>query len=160
LATGFSFWNTLVDIWYAVYGRSSWDSYVDEKVDHFLAYNPQPAIDIEMTLPKIKMFVTRADEMAYFANLKKKDATEYRVLIMSLGMIQLFNTLVSIGIEWPPIMIELIQIFSLLSFNFDFFHPECSASAEYFMLWLFLTMMPYIMLVPLTMAYMACKIIL
>lgn len=133
---------------------------MDEKRERFVAYNPTPAIELEIILPKIRMFVDRADEMAYFAQLKKKNATEYRVLIMSLGMIQLFNTLISIGIEWPPMVIQLIQIFSILSFNFDFFHPECSASAEYFMIWLFMTMMPYIMLVPLTMAYMACRVIL
>jgi hypothetical protein len=152
--TGFSLWNTLIDVWYTVYGRTNWEGYVDEKIDAFLAFNPQPAIEVDMILPKVKMFVDREEEMAYFERLKKKDATEYRMLVMSLGMIQLFNTLVSVGIEWPPIMLELIYIFSIVSFNFDFFHPECSASAEYYMIWFFLTMMPYIMLVPLTMAYM------
>ncbi len=26
------------------------------------------------------------------------------MLIMSVGMVQLFNTLISVGIEWPPII--------------------------------------------------------
>ncbi len=152
-------WNTIIDLWQSVYGRANWEGYVDEKVDRFMAFNPVPGIDMDMIAPKIKMFVDRAEEMAYFAKIKKKDATEYRVMIMSLGMIQLFNTLASVGIEWPPIMLELIYLFSLLSFNFDFFHPECSAQAEYLLIWLFLTLMPYIMLLPLTIAYMACKVI-
>ena len=82
------------------------------------------------------------------------------MMIMSLGMIQLFNTLISVGIEWPPIIYEIIAYLSILSFNFEFFHPECSAAMEYYIIWLFLTLMPYIMLLPLTMAYMACKVLL
>ena len=92
--------------------------------------------------------------------MKQRDATEYRVVIMSIGMIQLFNTLIAIGIEWPPIIYEIIQIFSLISFEFEFFHPECSASMDYYLIWLVLTLMPYIMLVPLTLAYMTCKVLL
>jgi hypothetical protein len=115
---------------------------------------------MEIHLPKIRMFNSNYEEFLFLKNIKKKNATEYRMVIMSIGMIQLFNTLISIGIEWPPIIYEIIALLSIVSFNFEFFHPECSAETEYYVIWLFLTLMPYIMLVPLTMAYIACKMFL
>jgi hypothetical protein len=105
------------------------------------------------------MFQDHEEELEYFRRLKKKDATEYRILIMSIGMIQLFNTLISVGIEWPPIIYEILRYLSILSFNFDFFHPECSAGIDYYLLWLFMTAMPYVMLIPLTIAYLICRIL-
>ncbi len=42
--------------WQHVFGRANWDSYVEEKEDYFLHYNPKPAIDMDIHLPKLKMF--------------------------------------------------------------------------------------------------------
>jgi hypothetical protein len=81
----------------------------------------------------------------------------YRLLVMSLGMIQNFKTVSMISIEWPPLFVEIAAFLSQFALSFDFFHPECSESVSYLYTWLFFTFMVYGMLVPFALAYWLCK---
>lgn len=59
-------WGTFVEKWQAVFGRKDWDGYVEEKTDRFMEFNPQPAIDVDIHLPKLMMFSDREEEHEYF----------------------------------------------------------------------------------------------
>ena len=72
---------------------------------------------------------------------------------MILGVLQCFGILISLDIDWPPLFLEICFYISLFSFNFDFFHPECSAKMEFWKVWLTFYCMPVLVLVPLATAY-------
>ena len=100
------------------------------------------------------------DDRVELAQIKKLRASRstYRTAIMCLGMMQAFKVINDVDIEWPPMFKLFAGWFSLFSFTFDFFKPECSVKSAYWKSWLGMTMMPYLIMFPLIFSYFTCKI--
>lgn len=58
-----------------------------------------------------------------------------------------------VQLSWPPVFTALSKFIQSLSFNFDFFHPECSIEAPYEQRWLSMVIIPYLMIIPVFGAY-------
>ena len=127
--------------------------------ERFLRKLPTPALECTFLLPKQNIELSE-DEEEEMKKLGQKAATEYRLAVMSLGMIQTFTQIIQIDIEWPPIFVDISFYLSFFSFSFDFFHPECSARLAYWKLWLGFTLMPYGLVMPLYVAWVICRIFL
>ena len=50
-----------------------------------------------------------------------------------------------------------MAILANLSFNFNFFQPDCSVSSPYWYTWLGFTVAPYCMMLPITMSYLVVR---
>merc|ERR1719201_37428 len=64
-----------------------------------------------------------------------------------------FDQVSMFDFEWPPTFRLLAKIAAQLSFNFNFFHPECSVETKFNQKWMGFLAIPYLNMIPITLAY-------
>lgn len=119
----------------------------------------EPTVSLTFDAPNWQWNEDDRDELAMIKRLRASKSA-YRTAIMCLGMMQAFKVINDVDIEWPPMFKLFAGWFSLFSFTFDFFKPECSVKTAYWKTWLGMTMMPYLIMGPLVMSYWISKMFL
>ncbi|CAE7551642.1 unnamed protein product [Symbiodinium sp. CCMP2456] len=76
---------------------------------------------------------------------------------MSLSIMQSFNGIGRIDLEWPELFTKIMAVIANLSFNFNFFQPDCSVASPYWQTWVMFTIMPYALMFPITCSYLVVK---
>merc|ERR1719491_1227773 len=76
-----------------------------------------------------------------------------KMIIMLIGVMNAFDQVAMFDFEWPPTFRWLAKLAAQLSFNFNFFHPECSVETQFNEKWMFFLSIPYLMLIPITIAF-------
>ncbi|CAE7463314.1 unnamed protein product [Symbiodinium natans] len=70
---------------------------------------------------------------------------------------QSFNGIGRIDLEWPELFTKIMAVIANLSFNFNFFQPDCSVESPYWQTWIMFTIMPYGLMAPITCSYLVVK---
>ncbi|CAL1173654.1 unnamed protein product [Cladocopium goreaui] len=91
------------------------------------------------------------------SDAKELSASGMRLITMSLGIMQSFNGIQRIDIEWPELFTKVMEILANFTFNFNFFQPDCSVSSPYWYTWLGFTVAPYAMMAPITFSYLVVR---
>eukprot|EP00435_Cladocopium_sp_Y103_P026713 s4904_g6.t1 len=91
------------------------------------------------------------------SDAKELSASGMRLITMSLGIMQSFNGIQRIDIEWPELFTKVMEILANFTFNFNFFQPDCSVSSPYWYTWLGFTVAPYAMMLPITFSYLVVR---
>ena len=126
---------------------------------HIVVPETEPTIGITFDAPRWQWNEDDREELAMIKRLRASKS-EYRTAIMCLGMMQAFKVINDVDIEWPPMFTLFAGWFSLFSFTFDFFKPECSVKTAYWKTWLGMAMMPYLIMLPLILSYFLAKVLL
>merc|ERR1719355_350699 len=64
-----------------------------------------------------------------------------------------FDQVSMFDFEWPDTFRFLAKLAAQFSFNFNFFHPECSVETAFNQKWMGFLAIPYLNMIPLTLAY-------
>merc|ERR1719502_1635858 len=65
-----------------------------------------------------------------------------------------FDQVAMFDFEWPDTFRWLAKLSAMFSFNFNFFHPECSMETAYNEKWMGFLAIPYLNMIPITVAYL------
>ena len=76
---------------------------------------------------------------------------------MGYGILQIFTVIIKIDVPWPDDFRRLVEFIQQFTFSFAVFKPGCSTRLEYWKLWLLFTFLPFILVIPLTMAFFIVK---
>ena len=60
--------------------------------------------------------------------------------------LQALSMFSSFGFDWPPTVRALLDVFSLLNFNFELLAPECTVTLNYETKWYIVELLPAILL--------------
>eukprot|EP00439_Symbiodinium_sp_Y106_P012060 s2756_g1.t2 len=91
------------------------------------------------------------------SDAKELSASGVRLITMSLSIMQSFNGIGRIDLEWPELFTKIMAVIANLSFNFNFFQPDCSVESPYWQNWVMFTIMPYALMFPITCSYLVVK---
>ncbi|CAE7571025.1 unnamed protein product, partial [Symbiodinium pilosum] len=88
---------------------------------------------------------------------RELSASGVRLITMSLSIMQSFNGIGRIDLEWPELFTRIMEVIANLSFNFNFFQPDCSVSSPYWQNWIMFAVMPYLLMFPITCSFLVVK---
>eukprot|EP00929_Paragymnodinium_shiwhaense_P117186 TRINITY_DN8746_c0_g1_i1.p1 TRINITY_DN8746_c0_g1~~TRINITY_DN8746_c0_g1_i1.p1 ORF type:complete len:3771 (+),score=770.29 TRINITY_DN8746_c0_g1_i1:1443-11315(+) len=90
-------------------------------------------------------------------DLQESSASLVRMFTMCMGMMQSFNVMGKIDLAWPPEFKMVKAFVAQFMLSFDFFHPECSVASPWEYKWFFQLIIPYCMVVPLSVSNMLIR---
>jgi hypothetical protein len=129
---------------------------VDQLEDHAKSFKTD--LKILWKLPRTEHVEDTEEQLLHVQSLEQ-GLSPQRLAVMILGVCQCFGVLFKLDIDWPPLFLELVFYVSLISLNFEFFHAECSAKMSFWKVWLIFYVLPVIVLMPLTAAYMLAQLL-
>eukprot|EP00933_Yihiella_yeosuensis_P073646 TRINITY_DN82360_c0_g1_i1.p1 TRINITY_DN82360_c0_g1~~TRINITY_DN82360_c0_g1_i1.p1 ORF type:complete len:834 (-),score=167.69 TRINITY_DN82360_c0_g1_i1:392-2797(-) len=82
-----------------------------------------------------------------------------KMFVVMMGVMNSFTQVSQFDFKWPDTFTRLAELASQLSFNLNFFKPECSVATPYVQSWLGFLAIPYLMMIPLFMSYFLATVV-
>jgi len=126
------------------------------KLENWLGVNKHirmRSLRLTWALPKVVLTNQTAKQRIQQTLFDREDRTNFRRAVMLYQAMAIMARVISVDVQWPQFMIDIGKWLKEFTFSLSLFKPECSASSAYWQTWLGITILPYVMMIPVFISY-------